>query len=118
MKLVLNIEYIVLLSLVSFIKITIYLSQDVVAEEFEHIMELLTWSRLGKTPAGKKELVQIVAALAFTPDDWHPEDSEYVDRIIQCSQHALPLLSVSITASLATVNCFINRLDKHLKTED
>ncbi|KOB69409.1 putative Apoptosis inhibitor 5 [Operophtera brumata] len=67
--------------------------EDVVAEEFEHIMELLTWSRLGKTPAGKKELVQIVAALAFTPDDWHPEDSEYVDRIIQCSQHALPLLS-------------------------
>ncbi|KAH9632757.1 hypothetical protein HF086_012092 [Spodoptera exigua] len=30
--------------------------QDVVAEEFEHIMELLTWSKLGKTPAGKKEL--------------------------------------------------------------
>lgn len=66
------------------------------AEEFEHIMELLTWSKLGKTPAGKKELVQIVAALAFTPEDWHPEDPEYVDRVIQCSQHALPLFSVSI----------------------
>lgn len=59
-------------------------------------MELLTWSRLGKTPAGKKELVQLVAALAFAPDDWHPEDPEYVDRIIQCSQHALPLFSVSL----------------------
>lgn len=66
------------------------------AEEFEHIMELLTWSRLGKTPLGKKELVQIVAALAFSPDDWHPEDPEYVDRIIQCTQHALPLFSVCI----------------------
>lgn len=64
------------------------------AEEFEHIMELLTWSRLGKTPLGRKELVQIVAALAFSPDDWHPEDPEYVDRIIQCTQHALPLFSV------------------------
>lgn len=68
--------------------------QDVVAEEFEHIMELLTWSRLGKTPLGKKELVQIVATLAFSPDDWHPDDPEYVDRIIQCTQHALPLFSV------------------------
>lgn len=57
-------------------------------------MELLTWSKLGKTPAGKKELVQIVAALAFTPDDWHPEDPEYVERVIQCTQHALPLFSV------------------------
>lgn len=66
------------------------------AEEFEHIMDLLTWSRLGKTPLGKKELVQIVAALAFSPDDWHPEDPEYVDRIIQCTQHALPLFSVCI----------------------
>lgn len=66
------------------------------AEEFEHIMDLLTWSRLGKTPLGKKELVQIVAALAFTPDDWHPEDPEYVERIIQCTQHALPLFSVSV----------------------
>ncbi|CAG9792035.1 unnamed protein product [Diatraea saccharalis] len=73
--------------------------EDVVAEEFEHIMELLTWSRLGKTPAGKKELVQLVAALAFSPEDWHPEDPEYVDRIIQCSQHALPLFSSQVDSS-------------------
>ncbi|KAL4714384.1 hypothetical protein ACJJTC_017679 [Scirpophaga incertulas] len=73
--------------------------EDVVAEEFEHIMELLTWSRLGKTPAGKKELVSLVAALAFSPDDWHPEDTEYVDRIIQCSQQALPFLSPQVDSS-------------------
>lgn len=66
-----------------------------VAEEFEHIMELLTWSRLGKTPLGKKELVQLIAAIAFSPDDWHPEDPEYIDRIVQCSMHALPLFTVS-----------------------
>lgn len=65
-------------------------------------MDLLTWSRLGKTPLGKKELVQLVAAIAFSPDDWHPEDPEYVDRIIQCSMHALPLFSVSD-------NFFINK---------
>ncbi|KAJ8725068.1 hypothetical protein PYW07_016026 [Mythimna separata] len=83
--------------------------QDVVAEEFEHIMELLTWSKLGKTPAGKKELVQIVAALAFTPEDWHPEDPEYVDRVIQCSQHALPLFSAQVD-STQFVNFFCDHV--------
>lgn len=73
--------------------------EDVVAEEFEHIMELLTWSRLGKTPLGKKELVQIVAALAFSPDDWHPEDPEYIDRLIQCTQHAVPLFSPQVDST-------------------
>ncbi|KAI5641129.1 apoptosis inhibitory protein 5 (API5) domain-containing protein [Phthorimaea operculella] len=83
--------------------------EDVVAEEFEHIMDLLTWSRLGKTPAGKKELAQIVAALAFSPDDWHPEDPEYIDRIIQCTQHALPLFS-----PLVDSNQFINIFCDHV----
>ncbi|XP_047023088.1 apoptosis inhibitor 5 [Helicoverpa zea] len=83
--------------------------QDVVAEEFEHIMELLTWSKLGKTPAGKKELVQIVAALAFSPDDWHPEDPEYVDRVIHCSQHALPLFS-ALVDSTQFVNFFCDHV--------
>ncbi|XP_063530539.1 apoptosis inhibitor 5 [Cydia strobilella] len=73
--------------------------EDVVAEEFEHIMDLLTWSRLGKTAAGKKELVQIVVALAFSPDDWHPEDTEHVERIIQCTQHALPLFSPQVDST-------------------
>ncbi|CAH0397501.1 unnamed protein product [Chilo suppressalis] len=83
--------------------------EDVVAEEFEHIMDLLTWSRLGKTPAGKKELVQLVAAIAFSPEDWHPEDPEYVDRIIQCSQHALPLFSSQVDSSQ-----FVNFFSDHV----
>ncbi|XP_045533870.1 apoptosis inhibitor 5 [Papilio machaon] len=86
--------------------------EDVVAEEFEYIMELLTWSRLGKTPAGKKELVQLVAALALTPDDWHPEDPEYIDRIIQCSQHALPLFSTQVD-STQFVNFFCDHILKN-----
>ncbi|KAJ0179391.1 hypothetical protein K1T71_005103 [Dendrolimus kikuchii] len=73
--------------------------EDVVAEEFEHIMELLTWSRLGKTPIGKKELVQLVAALAFSSDDWHPEDPECIERVIQCTQHALPLFSSQVDST-------------------
>ncbi|CAG5055936.1 unnamed protein product [Parnassius apollo] len=83
--------------------------EDVVAEEFEHIMDLLTWSRLGKTPAGKKELTQLVAALAFTPDDWNPEDPEYVDRVIQCSQHALPLFSAQVESTQ-----FVNFFCEHI----
>ncbi|GBP03841.1 Apoptosis inhibitor 5 [Eumeta japonica] len=83
--------------------------EDVVAEEFEHIMDLLTWSRLGKTPAGKKELVTLVAALAFSPDDWHPNDPEYVDRIIQCSMHALPLFSAQVESTQ-----FVNFFCEHV----
>lgn len=83
--------------------------QDSVAEEFEHIMDLLTWSRLGKTPAGKKELTQLIAALAFTPDDWHPEDPEYVDRLIQCTQHALPFFTAQVD-STQFVNIFCDHV--------
>ncbi|CAB3228432.1 unnamed protein product [Arctia plantaginis] len=84
-------------------------SQDVIAEEFDHIMDLLTWSKLGKSPLGRKELVQIVAALAFTPDDCHPEDPEYLERITQCSQHALPLFSAQVDS-----NQFINFFCDHV----
>ncbi|XP_047522578.1 apoptosis inhibitor 5 [Pieris napi] len=83
--------------------------EDVGAEEFEHIMDLLAWSRLGKTPAGKKELTQIIATLAFSPDDWHPEDLEYVDRLIQCSQHALPLFTAQVD-STQFVNIFCDHV--------
>lgn len=83
--------------------------EDVVAEEFEHIMELLTWSKLGKTPLGKKELVQLVAALAFNADDWHPDDSECIERVIQCTQHALPLFSSQVD-STQFVNFFCDHI--------
>ncbi|CAG9091326.1 unnamed protein product [Plutella xylostella] len=83
--------------------------EDVVAEEFEHIMDLLTWSRLGKTPAGKKELVQLVGAIAFSPDDWQPEDPEYVDRILQCSMYALPLFSAQVESTQ-----FVNFFCEHV----
>ncbi|CAB3252300.1 unnamed protein product [Arctia plantaginis] len=79
-------------------------SQDVTVEEFDHIMDLLTWSKLGQSPLGRKELVQIVAALAFTPDD-----PEYLERITQCSQHALPLFSAEVDS-----NQFINFFCDHV----
>ncbi|XP_045763397.1 apoptosis inhibitor 5 [Maniola jurtina] len=83
--------------------------QDSVADELEHVMDLLTWSKLGKTPAGKKELTQLIAALAFTSEDWHPEDPEYVDRLIQCTQHALPFFSAQVE-STQFVNIFCDHV--------
>ncbi|XP_034825061.1 apoptosis inhibitor 5 [Maniola hyperantus] len=83
--------------------------QDSVADELEHIMDLLTWSKLGKTPAGKKELTQLIAALAFTSEDWHPEDPEYVDKLIQCTQHALPFFSAQVE-STQFVNIFCDHV--------
>ncbi|XP_023942767.1 apoptosis inhibitor 5 [Bicyclus anynana] len=83
--------------------------QDSAADEFEHIIDLLMWSKLGKTPAGKKELTQLMAAVAFTPDDWHPEDPEYVDRLIQCTQHAVPLFSAQVD-STQFVNIFCDNV--------
>uniref|UniRef100_S4PRT4 Apoptosis inhibitor n=1 Tax=Pararge aegeria TaxID=116150 RepID=S4PRT4_9NEOP len=72
-------------------------------------MDLLIWSKLGKTPAGKKELTQLIAALAFTPEDWHPEDPEYIDRLIQCTQHALPLFTAQVE-STQFVNIFCDHV--------
>ncbi|OWR43175.1 Apoptosis inhibitor 5 [Danaus plexippus plexippus] len=83
--------------------------QDSVAEEFEHIMELLTWTKIGKTPAGRKELTELILALAFTPGDWHPEDPEYIDRLIQCTQHALPLFTAQVD-STQYVNIFCDNV--------
>lgn len=73
--------------------------EDVTAEEFEHIMELLSWTKLGKTPLGRKELVSLVAAQVLTGDDWQPQESEHVDRLIQCSSHALPYYSAQVDST-------------------
>ncbi|KAM3968009.1 apoptosis inhibitor 5-like [Aphomia sociella] len=83
--------------------------KDVSDVEFEHVMEILTWTKLGKTLAGKKELVEIVAALSLSSDDWHPKDPLCINRIIQCCQHALYLFTVQMDS-----NQFVNFFCKHV----
>jgi hypothetical protein len=70
--------------------------QDVTADEFHNIMELLGWTRLGHTVSGQQELVDIVAEQAEINQNFDPKDVENdnVDRLIQCVKHALPYFSV------------------------
>ncbi|KAM3968008.1 apoptosis inhibitor 5-like, partial [Aphomia sociella] len=79
------------------------------AEEFEYIMELLTWSKLSKGSAGKKKLMQIVAALALSVNDWLPEDPECIVSIVQCCQHALHLFTAQVN-----FNQFVDLFCKHV----
>jgi len=73
-----------------------YFLQDVTADEFHNLMELLGWTRLGHTVSGQQELVDIVAEQAEINQNFDPKDVENdnVDRLIQCVKHALPYFSV------------------------
>lgn len=65
------------------------------ADEFDQIMELLGWSRLGRTTAGHKEIVELVSVQAFADGEFVASESEHIDRIVQCVGQALPYFSVS-----------------------
>jgi hypothetical protein len=81
---------------VSFIYVCIIFLQDVTADEFHNLMELLGWTRLGHIVSGQQELVDIVAEQAEINQNFDPKDVENdnVDRLIQCVKHALPYFSV------------------------
>nr|CAD7414138.1 unnamed protein product [Timema poppensis] len=71
--------------------------QDVNAEEFYQLLELLSWTRLGQTVAGQQELVDMIAEQADLNQDFEPQspDNENVDRLLHCFKLALPYFSVS-----------------------
>jgi len=75
-----------------------YSLQDVTADEFHNLMELLGWTALGRTVSGQQELVDIVADQAEINQSFDPKDPENdnVDRLIQCVKHALPYFSVIV----------------------
>lgn len=64
------------------------------AEEFDQVMELLGWTRLGRTAAGHREIVDLVAAQALTDGEFSAGESEHIERLVQCVGHALPYFSV------------------------
>ena len=82
-----------------------YSLQDVTADEFHNLMELLGWTALGHTVSGQQELVDIVAVHAEINQNFDPKDPENdnVDRLIQCVKHALPYFSVIVYAFLFVV---------------
>ncbi|PSN40191.1 Apoptosis inhibitor 5 [Blattella germanica] len=75
--------------------------QDVTADEFHNLMELLGWTRLGHSVSGQQELVDIVAEQAEINQNFDPKDIENdnVDRLIQCVKHALPYFSSQVDSA-------------------
>lgn len=75
--------------------------QDVTADEFHNLMELLGWTRLGHIVSGQQELVDIVAEQAEINQNFDPKDVENdnVDRLIQCVKHALPYFSSQVDSA-------------------
>ncbi|XP_075235301.1 apoptosis inhibitor cassowary [Lycorma delicatula] len=70
--------------------------QDVTADEFHILMDLLAWTRLGQSTAGQKEIVEIVAEQAELESEFIPTDEDHVDRLIHSVRHALPYFSAHI----------------------
>lgn len=82
--------------------------QDVTADEFHYIMDILGWTRLGQTVSGQQELVDLVAEQADIHNDFDPRDPENdnVDRLIQCVRQALPYFSSQVdSARFVTYMC-------------
>lgn len=75
--------------------------QDVTAEEFHLLMELLNGTRLGKTISGQKELVDIAADQAELDQPFNPSDpdNESYDRLVNCVKHALPYFSKQLEST-------------------
>ncbi|KAK3923937.1 Apoptosis inhibitor 5 [Frankliniella fusca] len=75
--------------------------QDVTAEEFHLLMELLNATRLGKTVSGQKELVDIAAEQAELDQPFNPSDpeNESFDRLVNCVKHALPYFSKQLEST-------------------
>lgn len=73
-----------------------FLIQDVTADEFHSIMEILAWTRLGSTVTGQQELVDITIEQAELPIPFKHTDIEQRNRLVQCIKHALPFFSVCI----------------------
>ncbi|EEB10656.1 Apoptosis inhibitor, putative [Pediculus humanus corporis] len=76
--------------------------QDVTANEFNVLMELLGSTKLGKSISGHQELVDLVAEQVELDHPFSPgadEESELLDRLINCVRHALPYFSSQISSS-------------------
>jgi len=68
--------------------------QDVTADEFKLLMDVLSETRLGKTVSGHQEMVDLVVEQAELDQPFSGAEPENVYRLISCTQHALPFFSV------------------------
>ncbi|XP_034937056.1 apoptosis inhibitor 5 [Chelonus insularis] len=72
---------------------------DVTAEEFHSIMEMLAWTRLGSTLAGQRELIEMTIEQAELSIPFKHDNLEQWDKLVQCIKHALPHFSAQIDSS-------------------
>ncbi|XP_071877606.1 apoptosis inhibitor cassowary [Bombus fervidus] len=73
--------------------------QDVTADEFHSIMEVLAWTRLGSTISGQQELVDITVEQAELSEPFKHTNVEQWNRLVQCIKHALSFFSAQIDSS-------------------
>lgn len=81
--------------------------QDVTADEFHSIMEILAWTRLGSTVTGQQELVDITIEQAELSVPFKHTNVEQWNRLVQCIKHALPFFSVCICTCLIHISIYL-----------
>ncbi|XP_065225199.1 apoptosis inhibitor 5-like [Planococcus citri] len=88
--------------------------QDVTGDEFIQLMHILSCSRLSQTPLGQKELLDIISDQAELDHSFDPQDESQVDRIIHCTNCALPYFRVVDSNKFVTflINEVLSQLDK------
>lgn len=84
----------------------IFFMQDVTADEFHSIIEILAWTRLGSTVTGQQELVDIIVEQAELSIPFKHTNVEQWNRLVQCVKHALPFFSVCICTVLYVFNMY------------
>lgn len=72
---------------------------DVNADEFHSIMEILGWTKLSSTLSGQQELIDITIEQAELSVPFKYTNIEQWVRLIQCIKHALPYYSAQIDSS-------------------
>ncbi|XP_064634427.1 apoptosis inhibitor 5-like [Lineus longissimus] len=70
--------------------------QDVTGDEFVVFMKVLSNLKICGTVQGRQQLVDIIADQLDLDQTFSPQDTDSVDRLIQCGKQALPLFSKNV----------------------
>ncbi|CAH1098954.1 unnamed protein product, partial [Psylliodes chrysocephalus] len=75
--------------------------QDSTATEFLTVVPFLSTSKLTKTTAGQQELINAITERAELNKEFDPQDTDnlHCDRIILCTEHALPLFNANVEST-------------------
>uniref|UniRef100_T1IZZ3 Nitric oxide synthase-interacting protein zinc-finger domain-containing protein n=1 Tax=Strigamia maritima TaxID=126957 RepID=T1IZZ3_STRMM len=73
--------------------------QDVTADEFILFMNMMGNLKISRTVSGQQQIVQIIEDICELERDFVADDSETVDRFVQCVRHVLPYFSSQISST-------------------